>query len=302
METKSNQIKGTLFVMLAGILWGTTGTFVRFFTDLGLSTMQVSVFKIAFASIILLLFALIYDKTLLKVNLRDLWIFFCAGVISLDFFTVCYFSTIAATSLSVAAVLLYGAPAIVMILSAVLFKDKITPIKVVACVVAFAGCFMCAGVIGSGTHIAPKALLTGILSALGYGLYSIFGQIAMNKGYRPLTVTVYTFLFALIGCLFMVRPNEIAAAVSNTTPVKFISMAILISVVVSLLPYVFYTKGLQIVSPPKASIIASIEPVTATVVGMILFNEFPDVFGYIGIALVVSAIVLLNVKMPDKNS
>ncbi len=288
--------------MLAGILWGTTGTFVRFFTDLGLSTMQVSVFKIAFASIILLIFALIYDKSLLKVNPGDLWIFFCAGVISLDFFTVCYFSTIEATSLSVAAVLLYGAPAIVMILSAVLFKDKITPIKVVACVVAFAGCFMCAGVIGSGTHIAPKALLTGILSALGYGLYSIFGQIAMNKGYRPLTVTVYTFLFAMIGCLFIVRPDEIVAAMDNTTPIKFISMAILISVVVSLLPYVFYTKGLQIVSPPKASIIASIEPVTATVVGMIAFKEFPDVFGYIGIALVVFAIILLNVKIPDKNS
>lgn len=300
MEKKNSQIAGTLQVMLAGMLWGTTGTFVRFFTNIGLSTTQVSVFKIAFAAVILLLFSLIYDKSLLKVAPKDLWIFACAGIISLDFFTVCYFSTIASTSLSVAAVLLYSSPVIVLVLSAILFGDKITPVKVAACIIAFVGCFMCAGLIGSGTSISTRSLITGLLSALGYGLYSIFGQIGMNKGYKPLTVTTYTFLFAAIGCLVLVSPSEISEAMAQTTPIKFIGMAVLISVVVSLLPYIFFTRGLQLVSPSKASIIASIEPVTATVVGILVFKEFPDVFGYIGIALVLCAIVLLNIKIGRK--
>ena len=68
------------------------------------------------------------------------------------------------------------------------------------------------------------------------------------------------------------------------------------SVTVSLAPYLLYTNGLKRTSPGTASITASIEPVTATVVGALVFHELPDLYGYIGIALVLGAIVLLNIN------
>lgn len=294
---KNNKVPalvGTLFVLLAGILWGTTGIYVRYFNKIGLGTIQITVFKMAFASVFLILFCIIKDRTLLKINIKDLWIFVCQGLISLDCFTYCYFYTIEHTTMSVAAVLLYVSPIIVMILSLFIFKEKLVLTKCLACIVAFVGCIFVAGIIGNNVKIPKTALITGLLSALGYGLYSIFGQIAVKKGYRPFTITTYVFISALIGLLPFIDKDEIAQAISNTTVSEFAIMTILISVMVSLLPYIFYTLGLTYIPASKASVIASIEPVTATLVGLLVFDEVPDIFGFIGIVLVLWAVTIIN--------
>lgn len=233
----------------------------------------------------------------MKIKWKDLWVFVGLGVVSLTFFTWCYFSTIQATSMSTAAILLYLAPSMVMIMSALIFKETVTEQKVIACVLAFLGCFFVSGIVGNAVPLPARAIATGLLSALGYALYSIFGQLAMNRGYNPLTISTYAFVFATLTALPFLHPAELAVSVATSgSPVKFFGMLALMSVTVSLAPYLLYTNGLKRTSPGRASIMASIEPVTATVIGALVFKEFPDVFGYLGIALVIGAIVLLNVK------
>mgnify|MGYP001035066666 FL=1 len=295
---KNKEIPGIIMVVIAGVLWGTTGTFVRTFSALGLSSLQISVFKVVIAAIILFLYTAIFKRDMLKIKLKDVWIFIAAGIISLDFFTICYFSTIQNTSLSVAAVLLYTAPAFVMLMSVMIFKEKITVRKIIACLMAFVGCALTAGIIGNGFSVPAKSLLTGVLSGFGYALYSIFGEIALRKGYKPLTITTYSFLFSVIGFVFIIKPKEIMAAAEKAPSYFwFFGMMVVMSVAVSLLPYVCYTNGLTRVNPSKASIIASVEPITATLVGAIAFKEYPDFYGILGIVCVVAAIVLLNIKI-----
>ena len=298
---KNNELIGVIFVLIAGVLWGTTGIYVRWFSKLGLSSLQITVFKMFIAATVLILWCLIFDREALKINKKDIWVFFCSGLISLDFFTVCYFSTIQNADLSIAATLLYAAPIVVLLLSVILFKEKFTAKKAIACVLAFLGCFLVSGLIGSGRGIPGKALLTGILSAIGYALYSIFGEIAIRKGYKSLTITTYTFIIAAVGSLILLRPAQIADAAAKTTVPMFILMLVAISINVSLLPYIFYTNGLLRIAPSKASIIASIEPVTATVVGALIFKEYPDIYGVFGIIFVLGAIVLLNIKAKGKD-
>ncbi len=302
MEPKTPSLLGTVLVLLAGMSWGTSGVFVRFFSTFGMSAMQLTLFKCAIPGVVLLLFSLLFRRDLLKIKRKDLWIFVCLGVISLTFFTWCYFSTIQATSMSAAAILLYLAPTLVMLMSAVLFKEKITKNKVLACVLAFAGCFFVSGFIGNAVPLPFRAIVTGLLSALGYALYSIFSQLALNRGYDPLTLPTYAFIFAGLSALPFAHPAEIAAAASMTSPWKFWGMLVLMACMVSLLPYVLYTNGLKRSTPGRASITASIEPVTATVLGACVFHELPDLWGYIGIALVIGAIVLLNLNITTKAS
>ena len=298
---KNNELIGVISVLIAGILWGTTGIYVRWFTALGLSSLQITVFKMFIAAIVLLIFCLIFDREALRINKKDIWVFFCSGLISMDFFTVCYFSTIQNADLSIAATLLYAAPIVVLALSVLLFKEKFTAKKGIACAMAFLGCFLVSGLIGSGRGIPSKALLTGILSAIGYGLYSIFGEIAIRKGYKSLTITTYTFLIAALGSLVLLRPAQVVQAASQTTTGMFILMLVAVSINVSLLPYIFYTNGLSRIAPSKASIIASIEPITATVVGALIFKEYPDIYGVFGIIFVLGAITLLNIKAKGKD-
>jgi len=292
---------GTIFVLIAGISWGCSGLFVRYFSALNLGTMQLNFFKVGFAGLVLLLYCLIFDRDSLKIKLKDLWVFLCSGLVSLVFFTWAYFSTIQATSMSTAAVLLYLAPIIVMLLSALLFHEPITKRKALACGMAFVGCAFVSGIVGGDLSLPFRALITGLLSAVGYALYSIFGKIALNMGYHTNTITTYTFVFATLGTAVFLKPSQIkeAAALSGN-PCQFAGMVILMSVIVSLLPYLCYTQGLERIPAGKASIMASIEPVMATVLGALVFHEIPDAFGFIGIALVIGAIVLLNLHGKGK--
>lgn len=82
---KNKEIPGIIMVVIAGVLWGTTGTFVRTFSALGLSSLQISVFKVVIAAIILFLYTVIFKRDMLKIRLKDIWIFIAAGIISLDF-------------------------------------------------------------------------------------------------------------------------------------------------------------------------------------------------------------------------
>ena len=73
-------------------------------------------------------------------------------------------------------------------------------------------------------------------------------------------------------------------------------MLIGMGVLTAVLPYLFYTLGLEKIESGKASVMASLEPVVATVAGLIAFREFPQPIAWLGIILVLLGVVLLNVR------
>ena len=116
---------GTLYVLIAGILWGTMGLFVNYFDSLGLGSIDIAGVRVFFAAILVVIFILIKNPKLLCIKLKDIWCFIGSGLISLMIFTVCYFRTIVLSSMSVAAVLLYTSPVFVILLSLIIFKERI---------------------------------------------------------------------------------------------------------------------------------------------------------------------------------
>jgi len=288
-----------LSVLLAGILWGCIGFFVRHYESAGLSPMQTAALRITLAAIIFAVFVLIYKPKLFKIRLKDLWCFLGTGVVSVGVFTFCYFKSIELSSLSVAAVLLYTAPAFVMLFSLILFKEKMTVMKGVSLVLAVIGCAMTTGVIGGDVNVTLAGLLFGLGSGICYALYSIFSRFALNRGYEPFTVTLYTFLFAAIFSILACDIRPVIAVM--TADWLSAGTAVLFALVSCVLPYVFYTLGLKFISASTASIIATVEPVVATIVGAWYFGEAIGMpFGYIGVGLVFLSVVLINLKLPKK--
>lgn len=288
-----------IFVLIAGTLWGCIGIFVRHYTALGLSSMQTVTIRMTIAAILFALFVLIYQPKLYKIRLKDLWIFLGSGVISVGFFTYCYFTSIELSSLSVAAVLLYTAPAFVMIFSLIFFKERMTIPKSLSLVLAVLGCAMTTGVIGGHLNVTLAGFLFGLGSGICYALYSIFSRFALNRGYEPFTITLYTFLFAAIFSLLATDVRPVLHIV--TADLGSIGYAVLFAMVSCVLPYVFYTLGLKHIASSTASIIATVEPVVATVIGAVVFSEPLAIpFGYLGVALVFLSVVLINIKFPGK--
>ena len=284
-----------VFVLSAGTLWGIMGIFVRKLGTYGFSSLQIACLRILFGAALFLVITGVFNRNLLKIQLRDVGLFLGMGLLSLLLFTVCYFTTINLASLSVAAILLYTSPIWVMLMSAICFREKITRRKLLCAAMAFGGCVLVSG-IGSTSSLSPMVIVTGLMSAVGYGLYSIFGTFALRK-YQPLTVTTYAFLFGAAGAVVLCKPNEIITVISSApNPAGLVLLLMLTAFVTAVLPYLLYTVGLNHMRASGAAIMASIEPVVATAAGALVFGEALTLSAFTGIALVLGAIVVLNAK------
>lgn len=284
-----------MFVLSAGTLWGVMGVFVRKLGTYGFSPLQIACLRILFGAVLFLLITAVFRRDLLNIQPRDVGLFLGMGLLSLLLFTVCYFTTISLASLSVAAILLYTSPIWVMLMSAVCFREKITRRKLLCAAMAFGGCVLVSG-IGSAASLSPMVIVTGLLSAVGYGLYSIFGTFALRK-YQPLTVTTYAFLFGAAGALLLCNPAQIARVICESgQPGRLVLLITVTAFVTAVLPYLLYTVGLSRMRASAAAIMASIEPVVATTAGALVFGEALTVPAFAGIALVLGAIVVLNAK------
>lgn len=282
-----------LFIILAGSLWGILGGFIRFLSAYGFSSLQLTGLRSVITFICLLIFLIIYDRKLLRIRIRDIWMFFGTGVCSIAFFSFCYFRAIDLTSLSTAVILLYTSPIFVTVLSALIFHERITPRKIAALFLAFSGCLLITGVLQSSMNLTPVALLYGLGAGFGYSLYSIFGHFAVEK-YHSFTITLYTFLFASLVTLPLIRPGTLVKQLINSPGA--ILPIILSGVVCGVFPYIFYTLGLTYMETGKAAILVSVEPVVATLVSVFYLKEELTPMTALGIFLVLSALILLNLQ------
>ena len=291
----NQKTKATVFIIIAGVCWGIIGLFSRILSAGGLSSVQITATRCMVTAVCIVIYSLITNQDALRIKIKDLWYFLGTGICSIVFFNICYFITIQQLTLSMAAVLLYLAPCFVMIMSALFFKEQVTVPKVIALLMAFTGCFLTTGIVGGGSITMTRVgVLTGISSGFGYALYSIFGRAALRK-YSTLTVTAYTFIVASIALIPFCHIRELVSkACSGKTMVVSV---LLLGVISTLVPFLLYTKGLETIESGKASVMAFIEPMVATITGIIIFKEAMTMQSILGIILIFCSIVLLNIKI-----
>jgi len=285
--------------MLAGILWGCMGIMVRDMKAIGFESMEIVSFRAVTTSVLMVIILLFTNRKAFRIKLKDIWCFIGTGILSVVFFNVCYFSAMSYTTLGVAAILLYTAPTFVAIMSFFLFREKFGINKLICLILAFAGCVMVSGGF-SFSELSVKGLLLGLGAGFGYALYSIFGRYAINRGYGSFTITVYTFIFAFIGTIPFIDLSHFTNLIANNT--SKMPYDILLVIFNTVIAYIVYTKGLSGMENGMASIIASIEPVVATLVGVIIYKEKLTVFASSGIILVLMACVLGQIKIKKPGS
>lgn len=284
-------MKYTLSTILAGVLWGTISVFLKTLDTAGFGTLSIMLCRALISAVILFLFIFFKDKSLFKIELKDLWMFMGTGIISLTFFSVCYFRSILEIGASVAVILLYTSPIFVLIFSFFLFGEDFSLPKVIAVVFAMAGCVMVTGLGSGNSYISGRGILIGLCAGLGYALYSIFSRYALEK-YDSLTVTFYTFVFSAVSLL----PFGDLPSVVQTLNLKSVFFFLGISFFCTVLPYILYTFGLRGLETGHAAIIVTIEPLVGCLIGIFLWKEKLSLVKVLGILLIFAAVVLCGRK------
>lgn len=290
------RILAPLCVIICGILWGIIVLFSNNLRFMGFESIQLTELRNLVAFLGMLAIVLHKDPTLLKINPKDLWMFLGTGVISIAVFNTSYFTCIAESSISVACTLLYTGPCFVLVISCIVFKEKFTILKGFALCTAIIGCAFITGLIGDGMQISGHAFIIGLCSGLGYGLYSIFGSIALKK-YNWRTVITYTFFIAAASMMPFSNPSGIVSLAMNNS--YAIINILLLGILSTLLPFLLYTIGLKHMETSKASMFTFIDPLVATIVSITIFHETFTINHAIGMIAIIGAITVLNIK-PSK--
>ncbi|WP_243208520.1 DMT family transporter [Oscillibacter hominis] len=290
-ETKKQGLASAYLAILAGAaLWGMIGLWNRNLMAGGFSPYSIVVVRNFGGLLLLLLIFALRDRSVFHVERCHLKYFFGTGVVSVVLFTLCYFSCQEICSLAVASILLYTAPSIVVILSAVLWKEPVTKKKLLALSLTLLGCACVTGLFSGTATVTAGGILLGLGAGFFYALYSVFGRYALYH-YSSMTVTVWTFVFCGLGSLVFLRPEELALGFAQPE-MWLMSLGLVVCSTVA--PYLLYTWGLSRVEAGKASIMASVEPVVASLVGVLVFGEPMSVLTAAGIVCVLAGVYILR--------
>ena len=283
--------KAFIFIVIAGLLWGTSGIFVHFMAPYGFTSLQITSVRGTVSFLGMFLFVLFKDRSLLRVRMRHLLLYAACGV-CLYLTAACYFTSMQMTSVSTAVVLMYTAPIYVAIVSAFFFDEKFTKFKLFSVACMLVGCVLVSGVV-TGLAFDVWGILIGVASGLSYAAYNVFTKLAIRSGGHPLSLTVYAFLtMSLIAAV--IAPPFGTLSVIASAPAVCVPLCISVGVVTFIAPYFLYTVALSDLPAGTASALSIVEPMAATVFSVIFLGETIHPLAWGGIALILAATLMLS--------
>ena len=280
----------TALVVLAALCWGLSGGIGGILTGKGWDPVVVSFYRGAIGFVFVLAWLGLRPHGSGLANGR-LWCWSALAGVGVAGNFAFYFLSIAEGSVAVAATLMYCAPVFVYLVSFTLGLEKPTLLKWVAIVLVLLGVVLLTGIyeIGAGdvTLIAAGA---GLLSGLSYAVF-IFGfKYAAPHG-SPQAILVIAFaVLALI--LFSLGDAGQTVAVLTTPDWP---LFLVLGVMGAGLSFIFYIAGLKHTAPAVASIVAMVEPVTASLFGVVVLDESLAAVQILGMGLILVTVTALSV-------
>lgn len=282
--------KYDISILAAGIFWGMIGLFTRNLSLAGMSSAGVLIVRSGGCAVLFSAWTLVRDRKLFRFAWKDAWLLGLFGLVTF-FFTYCYYQSIDNGSLSMACTLMYSAPMFVMVMSLFLFGEKFSRRKLMALLCAVAGCALVSGVLEGNASAGAAGIVYGLLAGIGYASYSVCIKALSNRGLDTLTINVWGWIVCTALGLFVWGPSP-AAPMLESGRNALLSVGLI--VVSGFLPSLLYSLGLRGEEAGKGAVMASVEPVMASLMGFVAFHETPTPLALVGIVLVLAAVALLN--------
>lgn len=289
---KKNNLIGSIEILIAGIIWGFIGYFVKELSELGATSSLITFFRVFFAFVFAFVVALImYGPKAFILTRAQLFWCFLDGILTQGIFNYCYSICVEKSGVAIAAVLLYTSPVFNAIISYIAFKEKLGFKRNLILLLNIIGCVVAATALDfSFKTVSIFGLFMGLMSGLTYGASPVLGKYA-NKNPNLFVVITYNELFATLFVLLFLKPfNNQQIFIP-----KMLIYGIMYGVLITGIAYVFYYDGVKRMTELSiVPVIASIEVVVAAFVGILIYREPLNIINYIGIFIVILSIELMS--------
>jgi drug/metabolite transporter (DMT)-like permease len=289
----SSSSRGYMSVIAAAVMWASSGTASKALFMSGVEPFQLVQIRVTLAALILALILGLFAKRLLKVRLIDAAYFCFLGGVLLAMVQASYLYTISKMPVAAAILIQYTAPFMVALYSICFWGERLTSAKIVAVFLSLLGCYLVVG--GYSLELLKMnrvGALTGLASAVLFAAYSLFGESRMHR-YPPWTVVFYAFVFAAVTWNVLEEPFHFLRAGYSQTQWGYI---LYIALVGTLLPFGLFFEGVNRIRSTRATITSTAEPISAGFIAYFFLGEALEPLQILGGALVIVAIVLLQLQ------
>lgn len=298
-ETKNSVLQkdmiGYFMVFGAGVLWGTIGFFVKLISNEGASTTLTAFIRLFMGFWIMVPVMMLKGGIkMFRIDKKGLIHCLLLGILSQALFNYCYIASIKDIGVASSSILLYAAPVFVIIMSKMAFNEHISRLKIFALAANILGCFlMVTGGSLSNVKISVLGVFFGLASAFFYSLVTIIGKIASGNTH-PFTMVFYSFLFGWLTLGLITSPWSSIGEVSG---IKFWVYSLGYGLIPTVGSYLLYMGGLnKDVEISKVPVIASVETVVASLIGVFVFKEELNFINILGIIILLASIFIMNMN------
>lgn len=290
-DALKSKLAGLSLVVLATACWSTSGIFINWVVDgSGISPVGLAFWRDLSTFSLLLIGLAILRPGLLRIKRQDLPWIAAMGAVSIGFFHVLWNTAVLVNGVSVATVIQCNAPIFVTFMAWLLWREPLTPLKLLAILIAVVGIVLIARLDNlAQSSVSIYGLGIALLSAIFYGSFSLFGK-KLAGSYSSWTILLYVFGFASLALLPFQFGRPAPWPIANRTLFSFAGLVIFTTIT----GFGLYTSGLRRLQASIASITSNTEVPFAALLSYFVLGErldMPQVFGAI---LVVGGVVLVS--------
>ncbi len=288
----ANPIKGYVYVMGAALLWACSGIAGKYLFRSGITPSELVQARVTIASALLFALLATARRPLLMIRLTQVLPLLLLGVVITPMLQMSYFLAIKYVQVALAILIQYLAPILVAVFSMLFLKERCTPAKILALALSLAGCYLAVGGPGlSASGMNRTGILWGLCSAVFFAAYTLVSERQMHRS-SPWTVLFYSLFLACIslnsafGPLIFIDPGHTA---------RQWLLIVFVAVFGTLIPFGLFSQGINHIRATRAIITATLEPISAAFLAFILISETLSPAQVAGGALVIGAIILLQI-------
>ncbi len=280
------------YVIMAAVLWGISGGLAGVLMDKGWDPLVISFYRGSIGYVCIFVWLLVHRKgNKIKYSSKTMMWSVLAGLAVAGNFSF-YFLSISESGVAVASTLMYTAPLFVLFSSFLFRIETVTRFKIIAMVIVMGGISLLTNVYETGLgSLNILGITSGLLSGLSYALF-IFGFKNASKEGRPPFVLSMAFATFTIVMFLIIDHQEALDALFSEDLIWFITLGIIGAGI----SFYLYIEGLKKTSASVAAIIAMVEPVTASLFGLVILGEVLTLTQSIGLVIILMTITLLSRK------
>ena len=283
MKTETKKNTGVYYGMyiLSMLMFGLNGYLVA---HISIQSSQIVLVRTLVGGLLLTALVLMrggFDRAAVRAELRDLLL----GGIALGLNWVALFAAYRMLNVSLATMIYYAGPMLVLLFSPLLFREKLTPQKIAALAVVAVGLFCITGSITS-SGLSLKGLTAAVLSALFYTLLIVFNKRIVRTGGMQTAALELDVAFVVV-LLYVLLTAGLPHPVKSDIPYLLV-----ISLVNTGLAYLLYFSGLQKLPGQSVALISYVDPVSALVFSALLLHESMTPLQILGAVLIIGGALL----------